>query len=81
VDAFGVLDKVLADYESFVAGFLNIQDDRVRQALGAFDVADFVRTIAAPSARANHHDLQPALRIEAIDMPDLSGVESHRRLI
>jgi ATP-dependent helicase YprA (DUF1998 family) len=31
VDAFGVLDKVLADYESFVAGFLNIQDDRVRQ--------------------------------------------------
>ena len=31
MDAFGVLDKVLADYESFVAGFLNIQDDRVRQ--------------------------------------------------
>ena len=31
MDAFGVLDEVLADYQSFVAGFLNIQDDRVRQ--------------------------------------------------
>jgi hypothetical protein len=31
VDAFGVLDDVLRDYESFVAGFLNIQDDRVRE--------------------------------------------------
>ena len=35
MDAFGVLDKVLADYESFVAGFLNIQDDRVRQKVEA----------------------------------------------
>lgn len=31
MDAFGVLDEVLRDYESFVAGFLNIKDDRVRQ--------------------------------------------------
>jgi hypothetical protein len=31
VDAFGVLDEVLADYQSFVNGFLNIQDGRVRQ--------------------------------------------------
>ena len=31
MDAFGVLDEVLADYQSFVNGFLNIQDDRVRQ--------------------------------------------------
>ena len=31
MDAFGVLDEVLDDYESFVKGFLNIQDDRVRQ--------------------------------------------------
>jgi hypothetical protein len=31
VDAFGVLAEVLDDYESFVSGFLNIQDDRVRQ--------------------------------------------------
>jgi ATP-dependent helicase YprA (DUF1998 family)/very-short-patch-repair endonuclease len=31
VDAFGVLDEVLDDYRSFVAGFLNIQDERVRQ--------------------------------------------------
>src|SRR5271165_5330599 len=30
VDAFGVLDEVLTDYKSFVEGFLNIQDDRVR---------------------------------------------------
>jgi ATP-dependent helicase YprA (DUF1998 family)/very-short-patch-repair endonuclease len=30
VDAFGVLDDVLTDYKSFVEGFLNIQDDRVR---------------------------------------------------
>jgi ATP-dependent helicase YprA (DUF1998 family)/very-short-patch-repair endonuclease len=31
VDAFGVLSEVLADYEAFVTGFLNIQDERVRQ--------------------------------------------------
>jgi hypothetical protein len=31
VDAFGVLDEVLAEYQSFVNGFLNIKDDRVRQ--------------------------------------------------
>ena len=31
MDAFGVLDEVLRDYESFVAGFLNIKDGRVRQ--------------------------------------------------
>ena len=31
MDAVGVLDDVLRDYESFVAGFLNIQDDRVRE--------------------------------------------------
>ena len=31
MDAFGVLGEVLADYESFVSGFLDIRDDRVRQ--------------------------------------------------
>ena len=31
MDAFGVLDEVLRDYESFVNGFLNIKDGRVRQ--------------------------------------------------
>lgn len=31
MDAFGVLDGVLADYQAFVNGFLNIKDDRVRQ--------------------------------------------------
>ena len=31
MDAFGVLDEVLGDYRSFVTGFLNIQDDRVRE--------------------------------------------------
>lgn len=30
MDAFGVLDEVLGDYESFVKGFLDIQDPRVR---------------------------------------------------
>jgi hypothetical protein len=30
VDAFGVLDEVLADYQSFVEGFLNTQDEQVR---------------------------------------------------
>jgi hypothetical protein len=39
--------------------------------LGAFDVADFVRIIAAPSTRANHRDLQPVRRIGATDTPDL----------
>jgi len=31
MEAFGVLGEVLDDYESFVTGFLNIQDDCVRQ--------------------------------------------------
>jgi ATP-dependent helicase YprA (DUF1998 family) len=31
LDAFGVLDDVLADYESFVRGFLNIRDQHVRE--------------------------------------------------
>lgn len=31
MDAFGVLDEVLDDYQSFVRGFLNIQDDQIRQ--------------------------------------------------
>ena len=31
MDAFGVLREVLGDYESFVSGFLDIRDDRVRQ--------------------------------------------------
>jgi len=26
MDAFGVLEKVLGDYQSFVSGFLNIRD-------------------------------------------------------
>ena len=30
MDAFGVLDEVLGDYQTFVTGFLNIKDDRVR---------------------------------------------------
>src|SRR5262245_39218762 len=30
MDAFGVLGEVLADYQSFVQGFLNIRDPRVR---------------------------------------------------
>ncbi|MBM7278983.1 DEAD/DEAH box helicase [Gordonia rubripertincta] len=30
MDAFGVLDEVLGDYESFVKGFLEIKDDQVR---------------------------------------------------
>jgi ATP-dependent helicase YprA (DUF1998 family) len=30
VDAFGVLDDVLGDYESFVRGFLNIRDPEIR---------------------------------------------------
>ena len=33
MDAFGVLEKVLGDYQSFVSGFLNIRD-RGRQAQG-----------------------------------------------
>lgn len=31
MDAFGVLQKVLDDYESFVSGFLNIKDPEVKQ--------------------------------------------------
>lgn len=31
MDAFDVLDDVLRDYRSFVQGFLNIRDDRVRE--------------------------------------------------
>lgn len=30
MDAFGVLDEVLNDYESFVKGFLDIKDDKIR---------------------------------------------------
>jgi superfamily I DNA/RNA helicase len=30
MDAFGVLDEVLDDYESFVKGFLDIKDDQIR---------------------------------------------------
>lgn len=35
VDAFGVLDEVLGDYRSFVEGFLNIQDERVKAKVDA----------------------------------------------
>ena len=42
-------------------------------ALEALDEAGFVRTIAAPSTRANHHDLQPTLRTEPIDTPELGA--------
>ncbi len=35
MDAFGVLDEVLADYQSFVEGFLNIQDEQVRAKVDA----------------------------------------------
>ncbi|MGV7254589.1 DEAD/DEAH box helicase [Mycobacterium kansasii] len=35
MDTFGVLDQVLDDYESFVKGFLDIQDDRVRNMVEA----------------------------------------------
>ncbi|MGV9613198.1 DEAD/DEAH box helicase [Nocardia xishanensis] len=31
MDAFGVLDKILGDYQDFVSGFLNIKDPTVRQ--------------------------------------------------
>jgi len=31
MDAFGVLEKVLGDYQSFVSGFLNIRDEDVRR--------------------------------------------------
>jgi len=31
MDAFGVLEKVLGDYQSFVSGFLNIRDQDVRR--------------------------------------------------
>jgi hypothetical protein len=40
---------------------------RSEMALGVFGEADFVRTIAGRTTRANCHDLQPTLRIEAID--------------
>lgn len=30
MDAFGVLDEVLGDYENFVKGFLEIKDDHIR---------------------------------------------------
>src|ERR1700693_4892903 len=30
MDAFGVLDEVLDDYENFVKGFLDIKDDQIR---------------------------------------------------
>ena len=30
MDAFGVLDEVLGDYQNFVKGFLNIKDDQIR---------------------------------------------------
>ncbi|OOK66968.1 putative dEAD/DEAH box helicase domain-containing protein [Mycobacterium kansasii] len=30
MDAFGVLDEVLNDYESFVKGFLDIKDEQIR---------------------------------------------------
>jgi hypothetical protein len=39
VDAFGVLDEVLGDYQSFVEGFLNIQDEQVKAKVDA-EVAD-----------------------------------------
>lgn len=39
-------------------------------ALGALEEADSVSTIAAPSTRANHHDLQPTLRTELIGTPE-----------
>ena len=39
----------------------------------AFDEADFVRTIAAPSTWGNHHDLQPALRAESDRHAEASG--------
>jgi hypothetical protein len=35
VDAFGVLGKVLDDYQSFVSGFLNIKDPEVKQKVEA----------------------------------------------
>jgi ATP-dependent helicase YprA (DUF1998 family) len=35
LDAFGVLNDVLGDYRSYVTGFLNIQDDRVRAKVDA----------------------------------------------
>ena len=35
MDAFEVLDEVLADYQSFVEGFLNIQDEQVKAKVDA----------------------------------------------
>lgn len=39
MDAFGALDDVLNDYESFVTSFLNIQDSRVKKKVDA-EIAD-----------------------------------------
>jgi hypothetical protein len=39
VDAFGVLDGVLGDYQAFVEGFLNIQDEQVKAKVDA-EIAD-----------------------------------------
>jgi ATP-dependent helicase YprA (DUF1998 family)/very-short-patch-repair endonuclease len=35
MDAFGVLDEVLDDYENFVKGFLEIKDDQIREKVEA----------------------------------------------
>ena len=40
----------------------------------AFDEADFESTIGAPSTRANHHDLQPASRLDELDTPNPGAV-------
>lgn len=38
MDAFGVLDEVLTDYESFGKGFLDIKNDQIRsKVLGEID--------------------------------------------
>ena len=39
MDAFGVLDGVLGDYQAFVEGFLNIQDEQVKAKVDA-EIAD-----------------------------------------
>lgn len=39
MDAFGVLEEVLGDYQAFVEGFLNIQDEQVKAKVDA-EVAD-----------------------------------------
>lgn len=35
MDAFGVLDEVLDDYQAFVEGFLNTQDEQVKAKVDA----------------------------------------------